>query len=751
MRRYINLRTYIAIGLLFTFFFSTIGPAPLAQAQDLVLPQPGTMVNLSPVYAPPVLKGIKIHPNNPFKFEFILDKGGLPTRGLVQRNLSPRLWPSELALNVKALQGKNLNDDQALRSESTKLIKYFLASLTIPDKDLWVNLSPYEKERIIPGAFGHTEMGRDLLAEDYMLKQITASLIYPEGRTGKIFWQKIYAEAVKRFGTTNIPVNTFNKVWIIPEKAVIYENTKAGTAYIVESQLKVMLEKDYLAIAENKRQPGESPTRGLVQKNLSPSTLPNELALNTKALQGNPFSTNDILRQIVIPALTKEVNQGQNFAQLRQVYNSLILATWYKKKIKDSILAQVYEDKNKIKGTEYITSLFTQPSTRGLIQKNSETLSPSPQPSELPLNAKVTQRNKPNDVDFIYQNYLTAFKKGVFNYIKDTPSPNGVSILRRYFCGGTTFNSAMMSRAMTYSSTVPVSESGLIRLTVQFITAAAKKDLAMTTIRREMKVINMPKGIHAAPLNALNMIARQYRPAGIRIDLIKGKQSYPLDDLGNLFYANIRNNDVVDIEIIGAETAKAEIIFQQIEDILTGKRGENGNALISHILPQGAMPAGLDFISNVRGKVLKPVFVDLNMTYRKIVNPGNRSFSVLVGFPGADVINLWMSTGFTKAYWVYYPSDRYETEEAISKQDLINSLNNWNGLNINNSYFYEKKLLGYNTNLTADKNTVSHIMEELKAIGASSLRLDETKHRSLELFFRLPQKEVIKNKGDKIT
>ena len=54
-----------------------------------------------------------------------------------------------------------------------------------------------------------------------------------------------------------------------------------------------------------------------------------------------------IIREIVIPELTKEINQDKNFTQLRQVYNSLILATWYKKKIKDSILAQVYADKNK--------------------------------------------------------------------------------------------------------------------------------------------------------------------------------------------------------------------------------------------------------------------------------------------------------------------------------------------------------------------------------------------------------------------
>ena len=56
-------------------------------------------------------------------------------------------------------------------------------------------------------------MGRDLLAEDYLLKQITASLIYPESQLGKEFWQKVYAQAQVKYGTTNIPINTFNKVY----------------------------------------------------------------------------------------------------------------------------------------------------------------------------------------------------------------------------------------------------------------------------------------------------------------------------------------------------------------------------------------------------------------------------------------------------------------------------------------------------------------------------------------------------------
>jgi hypothetical protein len=331
---------FLSILVLLTFLANTFGPIcpiSLAQAQlaspegEFYLPEPGVRVGLSPDFNPPILKGIKVHPDDPFQFDFILDQGDIG--------------------------GQNF---ASLRDESTKLIKYFLASLTIPENDLWVNLSPYEKDRIIPKSFGQTEMGRDLLAEDYMLKQITASLIYPEGDTGRKFWKRVYGEAQKKYGTTNIPVDTFNKVWIVPEKAVVYENAEAGTAYVVESKLKVMLEEDYLALS----------------KHHASSSAPRDLLHSIGA---------NIVREIVIPELTKEVNEDKNFAHLRQVYNSLILATWYKKKIKDSILEQVYADKNKIAGVGY--------------------------------------KNPRNDVEAIYQRYLQAFKKGVFNYIKEEPDP----------------------------------------------------------------------------------------------------------------------------------------------------------------------------------------------------------------------------------------------------------------------------------------------------------------------------------------
>ena len=52
----------------------------------------------------------------------------------------------------------------------------------------------------------------------------------------------------QQFGTTNVPVNTFNKVWILPDQAQVFENGNA--AYVTKSTLKVMLDEDYLAMTK---------------------------------------------------------------------------------------------------------------------------------------------------------------------------------------------------------------------------------------------------------------------------------------------------------------------------------------------------------------------------------------------------------------------------------------------------------------------------------------------------------------------
>jgi len=128
------MKTPLAVLILVSFLItSAIGPLPRAGADEYRLPALGVMVHLSPPLDPPILKGIKVHPDDPFRFDFILDQG--------DKSLSPAV-----ETQFKSPTAKQSNREyfmaslirSSLRDESTKLIKYFLASLTIPEKDLWV-------------------------------------------------------------------------------------------------------------------------------------------------------------------------------------------------------------------------------------------------------------------------------------------------------------------------------------------------------------------------------------------------------------------------------------------------------------------------------------------------------------------------------------------------------------------------------------------------------------------------------------
>jgi hypothetical protein len=339
------------------------------------IPLPGARVSVTNGFHPALIRGITVHPADPLRFDFIVDAGGTN------------------------LQGSQLTE------ETQRLIKYFLASLTVPEEQHWVNLSPYEKERIIPEKFGQTEMGRDLLAQDYLLKQLTASLMYPEEELGAAFWRRVYEKAYARYGTTDIPTDTFNKIWVVPDQAAVFEQGLG--AVVIKSRLKVMLQEDYLALRKSEKYGGPLEAAGSRPK-------------HAKALHG---VTADVVREVLIPEIEKEVNDGRHFALLRQIYHSMILATWYKQNLRQGLLGQVYMDQNKIKGIDL---------------------------------ADKTVKNK------IYNRYLKAFKKGVFNYIKkDYDAVREEIVARRYFSGGFGFD-AVARKLVTKDEISTVTPSELV-------------------------------------------------------------------------------------------------------------------------------------------------------------------------------------------------------------------------------------------------------------------------------------------------
>ena len=103
----------ISLCLMVTFMTTmVITPRAQAAAYDAAgqagvmgLPQPGTMVNLSSAYVPLMITGLSVHPENPLLMDFIVSTGN-----------------------------SGLNAAQ-VKKESDRLIKYFLACLTIPENN----------------------------------------------------------------------------------------------------------------------------------------------------------------------------------------------------------------------------------------------------------------------------------------------------------------------------------------------------------------------------------------------------------------------------------------------------------------------------------------------------------------------------------------------------------------------------------------------------------------------------------------
>ena len=334
-------------ALLLVYSFDILGVRE-AHAQSIVMaPPPGVELSIAPPSFIPNLKAISLDPNDPFKINFVVDAG---------------------------------SHAQVDEEQSRSLIKYFLTFLTFPAKDLWVNLSPAEPDRIVNPVFGATTAGKDMLTQDYFLKQIAASMTNPEHELGKKFWEQVYIKIRQQYGNVDVPLNSVNKVWVIPESAVVYE--KDGAAFISGSRLKVLLDEDYLSMKK------------IVPDNAVP-------AGDREKING---LCSTITREIIIPEIEREVNDGPQFAQLRQMYHALILAIWFKRQLKSNIVNQIYAGRKKIAGIDT--------KDRGASQR-------------------------------IYEQYMLALKQGAYDMIREEYDPGQQeAVPRRYFSGGFSFEDA---------------------------------------------------------------------------------------------------------------------------------------------------------------------------------------------------------------------------------------------------------------------------------------------------------------------
>ena len=208
---------------------------------------------------------------------------------------------------------KDIKDSQ-LKEQAKELMDYFLIGVTLPNDAFWVNLRPDSPDNIINPELEQTSLGKILLEADLQLKKDTASRTSPQTPEGKAYWDKLYKKAGELFGTENITIPTLTRPWIVPGEIIVREGQ--DSAYIYKATLKVMLEEDYL----------KSPSHKVTK---SPANLEQYSFKDVRLQELNEYST-QLIKELIIPKLTQEVNSSQRYVKLRQVYYSLVLSRWFK-------------------------------------------------------------------------------------------------------------------------------------------------------------------------------------------------------------------------------------------------------------------------------------------------------------------------------------------------------------------------------------------------------------------------------------
>lgn len=302
-------------------------------------------------------------------------------------------------------------EDRAGAAE--KLMEYFYIGLRLPNSSFWVNLRPDAPDSMIDPLLERTDIGRVLLAADVQLKKDMARLTDPDTVPGKTYWDRLYAKADELYKGEDVEIPSAIRPWIVPGEIVI--GVSGSGVYIHKATLSVCLEQDWLDHHNLVGCPEGQPTR------LSfPASEP-----DPRIKQLNAYSA-QLIRELLIPQLIREVNASKQYAGLRQVYFSLILAQWVKKQ---------------------------------RLADSGERAGMSPEIDS--GNLTGLESEQPWSKDVYFQEYERSFEQGEYRKQRSVPDRDGITI-RQYFSGGVVFETGPASILETARATAFLERPGML-------------------------------------------------------------------------------------------------------------------------------------------------------------------------------------------------------------------------------------------------------------------------------------------------
>jgi hypothetical protein len=194
--------------------------------------------------------------------------------------------------------------------------------------------------------------------------------------------------------------------------------------------------------------PDEQPCIFLVKHRLTAMTEREYLAASGKTEQTDKVAMicEEVFREIVLPVIDAEVNEGKNFAELRQILVVMMFATWFKLRYKDhpkvskfidsgrpdQLVGEITKISDWVYGQEGRAKTESQES-RELAAKNSTELAAYPEIDRIRASASY---EIPENRDY-FERYLEVFKNGVFYVEREELVPEtGRKRARAYISGG---------------------------------------------------------------------------------------------------------------------------------------------------------------------------------------------------------------------------------------------------------------------------------------------------------------------------
>lgn len=208
----------------------------------------------------------------------------------------------------------------------------FLTGLSIPNDRFWVNLAPWEPDRIIDDELKGSEVGRIMLEADLQMKKDFSNYGNPcSSQIGKNFWmfldgkrEILVQQCMRKFpgeieDKDNIYFRPVTRHWIIPDK--VYAYTNGNEIYIINATLTISSEPvtDHATFAVN-NQDVKTLSRGCLEE------------LNGSAREFSHYAK-ELQDSMILPYVIADINHADKYEDLRNVYVALALAQWYKSRI----------------------------------------------------------------------------------------------------------------------------------------------------------------------------------------------------------------------------------------------------------------------------------------------------------------------------------------------------------------------------------------------------------------------------------